>query len=266
MSDHFRDTLGTRLVGGHGKLTEAAATSQWAVCRARRPEAATRLYCFPHSGGAPGEYVRWADDLSGVEVWGIQPPGRGSRFDEPAFTEMTPLVEAIVDQVPFRAPFAFFGHSLGALVAYEVTCALRSRGYPQPERLLLSACAPPHISPTRPPLRELPDADLVDAIDERFGGLPAAVRDEPELLGLLLPAFRADFTVFEMYQHQHHAPLTQPMLVFGGDQDRLAPEQLAQWGTYTTGTFDLRMLPGRHFYLRDEPARGTLLRMIADVL
>jgi surfactin synthase thioesterase subunit len=225
-----------------------------------------RLYCFPHSGGGPGEYVRWADDLPGAEVWGIQPPGRGSRLDEPPFTEMASLVEAIVDQVRFRAPFAFFGHSLGALIAYEVTCALRSRGYPQPERLILSACAPPHASLTRPPLRELPDAELLDAIDDRFGGLPAVVRDEPDLLRLMLPAFRADFTVFELYQYRQRAPLTQPMLVFGGDRDGLAPAQLAQWGSHTTGTFDLRMLPGGHFYLREEPARGALLRMLADTL
>src|SRR5205823_943244 len=91
----------------------------WLVCRQRRPEAAMRLYCLPHSGGSAGEYVRWSDGLPGVEVWGVQLPGRGQRVGEPPLTRMPALVAALVASVPFRPPFALFGHSLGGLVAYE---------------------------------------------------------------------------------------------------------------------------------------------------
>src|SRR2546421_456760 len=102
-------------------MTDVARVStRWLACRERRPDAAFRLYCFPHSGGSAGEFVRWADQMPDVEVFGVQLPGRGGRYQEPAFTRMSSLVEAMVAQVPFHGPFVFFGHSLGALVAYEV--------------------------------------------------------------------------------------------------------------------------------------------------
>lgn len=105
-----------------------APRPRWALCRARDDSAALRMYCFPHSGGSPGEYMRWSDRLPGTEVWGVQLPGRGSRLAESPFTDMPELVDAVVSGLGFTGPYVLFGHSLGALVAFETAHALRERG------------------------------------------------------------------------------------------------------------------------------------------
>ncbi|MFV2013612.1 MULTISPECIES: thioesterase II family protein [unclassified Micromonospora] len=238
-------------------------TSPWALLRARRPDAPTRLYCFPHSGGSPGEYIRWAQRLPSTEVLGIQLPGRGSRLTEKLFTAVPDLVSALVSEFTFTEPFVFFGHSLGALVAFDTARELRARGLPGPRRLVLSACTPPHHGLQRAPLHVLPDEEFIDALSEQFGGLPPAIRSEPELLGLVLPAYRADLEMFERYEYVPGEPLPCPMTVVGGADDYIPSALLADWQQYTTGGFDLYTLPGGHFYLRDEPAQEQLLRVLA---
>ena len=144
----------------------------------RRPDATFRLYCFPHSGGSAGEFVRWADAMPEVEVLGIQLPGRGARLHEPSFTRMEPLVDAIVSEIDFRGPFAFFGHSLGAMVAYEVARKLRDTGRPQPEWIFASASPAPHLPRTDPPIHQLSDDELAGL--DQPGVRHAAGRDHRE--------------------------------------------------------------------------------------
>lgn len=240
-----------------------AGRTPWLISRTPRPAAALRLYCFPHSGGSAGEYVRLLEPLPDVEVWGVQLPGRGSHHERGAIDSMPELVEALVAGTEFEAPFAFIGHSLGALVAYEATKALRERGRPQPEHLFVSACTPPHHRSTRAPLHVLSDADLLDAIQGEYGGLPSAIRDEPELLALVLPYYRADFRVYETYRASSGDPPTRPVTVVGGGADTIPIELLAQWSRHTTGPFQLHRLPGGHFYWRD-PAQGTELASIVS--
>ncbi|MBC3842411.1 thioesterase [Streptacidiphilus sp. 4-A2] len=102
--------------------------SPWLLCREPRPQARMRLYCLPHSGGSAGEFLFWADGLPGYEVWGVQPPGRGERIEEEPYTAMPELVRALADEAEFTGPYALFGHSLGAAVAYELASELRARG------------------------------------------------------------------------------------------------------------------------------------------
>jgi surfactin synthase thioesterase subunit len=237
---------------------------RWLVRRKARPDAAVRLYCFPHSGGSPGEYLRWSDELRGVEVWGVQTPGHGSRLAEPPLTRMRPLVEALLGAATFDAPFAFFGHSLGALVAYEAARTLRALGRDQPDRLFLSAYPAPHLPRAVEDTHALPDLELLEILERQAGVLPEELRADPELLRPVLSAFRADCELFESYRPPADAALDRPLVVLGGVEDREATAGLAEWRRYTTGPFELRLFPGGHFYLREQ--RAALLRLLADAL
>src|SRR5262249_46498083 len=148
-----------------------------------RPAARLRLLCFPHAGGAASAYHGWGAGLpEEIDVRAVQPPGHESRLREPPATSP----EALVDDIPrapgpvLESPFALFGHSLGALVAFELTRALRRQGRPLPERLLVSGRRGPQVAETGPAIDALPDADFLDALAQRYGGIPDAVRRERE--------------------------------------------------------------------------------------
>lgn len=239
------------------------STDQWLLCRVPRPAALIRLYCFPHSGGSPGEYLRWADDLPGIEVHGVQLPGRGSRLGEKPYTDMRELVAALAAELPVRAPYAFFGHSLGALVAYELARTLRERGG-GPGHLIVSAYQAPHLPRQRPPLHALPDAELLEAVLTDNADLPAELRDDPDFVEGVLTAYRADLTVVETYRPTSGPPLPIPITVLGGIDDDGGVGLLADWRTHTTARFVLHLLPGGHFYLRQE--RASVLRLIDQTL
>ncbi|MFB0620864.1 thioesterase II family protein [Streptomyces sp. AGS-58] len=234
------------------------------VCRRRRPDAAVRLYCFAHSGGSPGEFVRWGDELPEAEIWGVQLPGRGSRIDEPGHTRIEQAVAEIVEHAGFRGRFAFFGHSLGALLAFETARVLRDRGLPQPERLYLSACVAPDLPRGVPPIHHLGDRELFAAIQGQYGSLPTEIADDEELLALIMATHRADFEMVDSHRHTPGAPLALPLHVVSGTEDRIPAAALERWRSHSEGPFDLRWLPGGHFYLREQ--REALLRHIRDSL
>lgn len=250
----------------HGQENHESAhvSGRWLACKERRPEAGYRLYCFPHSGGSAGEFVRWADELPDVEVLGLQLPGRGARLNEPAFTRMAPLVDAIATEVAFQAPFAFFGHSLGALVAYEVAKALRATGRQQPDRIFVSACPAPHVPPIGPRMHQLTDDELAAWIHQEYGSLPAEIVENPDLLRMVLPAHRSDFELVETYEYRPADPLGRPLTVIGGIQDDLTESELAAWAQHTDTGWDIERLPGGHFYLREQ--RTELLHLVRDRL
>jgi surfactin synthase thioesterase subunit len=212
------------------------------------------MYCFPHSGGMPGEYLRWSRHLPDVEVWGVQLPGRGSRLAEPAFTGLPELVDAVTEGVDFAEPFLFFGHSLGALVAYETAAELRRRDLPEPEALVLSASPAPRLVPPMPSAEGLDDDELAAMVAKQYGPLPEdGYRDDPGVRALLFGALRADLEIVHTYQASPPLPLECPITVFGGAGDTDPRSALEAWGEYTTGAFGLRMFGGGHFYFREQP-------------
>ncbi|MFP2897744.1 thioesterase II family protein [Corallococcus sp. 4LFB] len=242
------------------------ATSPWLACRIRRPEASVRLFCFPHSGGSAGEYVRWADLLPDFEVWGIQLPGRGARAEEAPFTRLHELVDALVHAVDFGTSFAFFGHSLGALVAFETARRLRDLGRATPDALFLSAAPAPQLPPRGIPPSHLDEDGLLTALEPTYGELIHELREDEELRELLLPGLRADLLLVESHRHEDRAPLPCAMTVTGGTRDDLTLAELEPWHVHTTGPFALHLLPGGHFYLRDPEPKSALLRLIAEAL
>lgn len=244
-------------------VPQQEAGSAWLACRQRRPDAAVRLYCFPHSGGSAGEYVRWSDWLPGIEVWGLQLPGRGPRLAEEPYLCVDALVEAMVDSVAFRPPFAFFGHSLGAVVAFETARALRDRGGPKPEALILSAYHAPHLPSTTPEVHRLPDAQLWPIVERQFGELSPELHDDPDFRQLILAYHRADFEMIETYRYAEGPPLSVPVTVVGGTED-YPEDMLRAWRRHTTGPFAMQLFTGDHFYLRKQ--RDALLRFITSIL
>jgi medium-chain acyl-[acyl-carrier-protein] hydrolase len=234
-----------------------------------RPESAAplRLFCFPFAGVGPSVYRAWPAELGpGVDVCGVAPPGREGRFVEPAFTRLEPLIDALYPAIlPFLdRPFAFFGHSLGSLVSFELTRRLRREKQPLPAHLFVSGRRAPQL-----PIREeryhlLGDEELTATL-RTYNGTPGAALEHAELMELMLPILRADFAVHETYEHVVEAPLEVPISAFGGVGDPTVPaERLEAWTAQTTKAFQLRLLPGDHFYLN--AGRSDVIRAMASDL
>jgi medium-chain acyl-[acyl-carrier-protein] hydrolase len=155
-------------------------------------------------------------------------------------------------------PFAFFGHSMGAVLAREVAGGLARHGGPQPHHLFVSGRRPPWMRDEQTLMHRLSDREFVDEITRRYGGIPPEVLEHPDLMELLLPCLRADIEALETFEPVPSAPLVCPVTAYGGIDDRLAPRaHLDAWRIETTGGFDVRVFAGDHFYL--EPQRAELL-------
>jgi medium-chain acyl-[acyl-carrier-protein] hydrolase len=219
------------------------------------PSATQRLFCFPNAGGGASAYSPWVKALApNIEVYPVQLPGRENRLMERRFTCFAELIEALAEALRphFTLPFAFFGHSMGALISFGLARYLRQEGRPEPEHLFLSAYHAPQI-PHKERLHQNSDAELISKVLELNGTQPG-VLENPELRQLLLPIFRADFAVCETYVYMPEEPLNIPLTVFGGQQDRRVSQgELEAWREHTYHTFTLHMLPGDHFFWRSNP-------------
>ncbi|MEU6911846.1 thioesterase II family protein [Streptomyces olindensis] len=236
-------------------MPERNPAPRWLISRRERPETVPNLYVFAHAGGSVGEYLMWADDLPGLRVWGVQLPGRSSRFAETPYDRLEPLVDDLTSQADFRSPSVFLGHSFGALLAYETARALHRAGRPGPDHLLLSSCPPPHLLGTgregRTPLTDLSDDDLLAAVEERWGPLSEQARTDPGLRRMVLRTLRSDMSVLEAYQHRPGPPLTVPATLLCGAEES-ARLGLDGWSEQLGRVRDRRVLPGGHFYFRSD--------------
>jgi medium-chain acyl-[acyl-carrier-protein] hydrolase len=219
--------------------------SRWLRCYQPNPDASLRLFCFPYAGGSAALFRTWV--LPNVEVWGVQLPGRGDRFSEPPITNITMILDVLIPDLRsyFDRPYAFFGHSMGALLGFEMA---RRSG---PECLFVSGRRAPQIKNAQQ-LHTLSDEAFLLEL-RRLNGTPPQVLENAELMALFLPILRADFAVCETYAYQEAAPLGCPIAAFGGTDDRTEPLQLLQgWRSQTTGEFSLQELPGDHFFLQTQ--------------
>ncbi|MFE6686300.1 thioesterase II family protein [Streptomyces sp. NPDC057743] len=216
------------------------------------PRARLRLFCLPHAGGGAYAYRSWARRLAPhIEVVAIRPPGRERRYGEEPFTSLDRLVPALVRALGpwLDRPHAYFGHSMGALTAFEVCRTARHIGLPQPERLLVSGTPAPQLPRNRPRLHDAPTDAFVQRLRD-LGGTPPEVLADADALSAILPTLRADWSVAETYAYRPGPPLTCPLSVFGGTTDPQATaEELRAWRAQTEGDCTLREFPGGHFFL-----------------
>jgi medium-chain acyl-[acyl-carrier-protein] hydrolase len=228
----------------------------------RRATARLRLYVFPHAGGGAAGYRLdrfFPDDF---EICQIQPPGREDRMGEEPLTSVAEVVDGLLPQLTpqLELPFAFLGHSMGALLAYETTRRLAARGAPVPRELFVSAYRAPHL-PERDPVHHLPDEEFLRRMDLA----DAAVFEDPDLREMFLPALRADVRLCETYAYEPGEPLPCPVTALGGQSDPGVEEaELDAWRRHTAAAFTRHTFPGGHFYLHE--AQGAVADHVVSKL
>jgi surfactin synthase thioesterase subunit len=234
--------------------TEPSRADRWIRRFAPAPDAPTTLVCFPHAGGSASFYAPLARTLApDLDVLTLNYPGRQARRAEPVVDDIAQLADRIAEVLPpfiSDRTYAFFGHSMGAVVAFEVACRLEHAQGTSPAMLWASARRAPSI-PDGTSVHLLDDDSLV-AVMKRLSGTPATLFDEEELIRWALPAVRGDYRAIETYRCVPGATVSCPISVLVGDGDPITSvEQAAAWQRHTAGEFALCVLPGGHFYLAD---------------
>lgn len=230
-------------------------------------KAKLRLFCIPYAGGSTSIFRTWATHLpETIELCPIQLPGRGTRINEVPFKYLPNLIDAIVRAItPYLdTPFVFFGHSLGGLIAFEICHQLRIERSPLPKHLIISGCAAPNLRIKRSTLSTLPKLAFIDELS-LLNGTPKELLINDEMMDLMLPTLRADFSLYESYSYKQRALLECPLTVFGGINDQaINLQQLDAWRDETQNDFSIYQLPGDHFFLHTKEAE--LLTLILQQL
>lgn len=248
-------------------MTAMTNANPWLPWPGTNPDAQLRLFCFPFAGGGASVFRNWSQDLpSEIDVRPVQLPGRERRLREEAYNHLTPLVAAVEHALlPYLTePFAFFGHCLGALIAFELSRKIRASYGLQPVALFVSGHRAPHLPDRFAPVHQLPDAEFAAELRHR-NGTREEVLQNPNVMRLVLPLLRADFAVCETYRYEPGEMLTCPVAAFSGAADpAVLPEELDGWAKQTCGPCAVRVLPGDHFFL--QTARDQLLQILSQNL
>ncbi|MFC4121893.1 thioesterase II family protein [Nonomuraea zeae] len=240
--------------------------ASWTSVPEPRPQAAVRLFCLPYAGGGSVEFGQWAGLLpESVEVVAVNLPGRERRIRETPRTSMDQLVPELADALEpqLDRPYALFGYSMGAWVAFELARQLRRRGVRQPRALLAAAAGPPDQPPAETHY-DAPEARLVSWM-RRLGGSHGMPLDDQRLLDVVLPRIRADLEITDTYRHRAEPPLPYPVRVYTGTDDEVvSPGTAGLWSRQAGGDFSCRVLRGGHFFLHER--RAELLAHIVNDL
>ncbi len=235
----------------------------WFKCIRSLAAARIRLFCFPCAGASAASYLPWAPHVpTGADLFVLQMPGRGERFQETAAAIWEPLIQEMASAAEplLDRPFLFFGHSLGTLTCFELTRELRRRGRPLPRGLFVAGRNAPQTPLCYPPVHLLPDAEFLARL-VALGGIPREVQLEPELIELLLPVMRADMKLDETYAYHSEPPLDCPISALGGEQDlEVSAYDLDAWREQTARKFQLHTFAGGHFFVQAE--RLAILRLM----
>ena len=238
-------------------MLEVYQPGRWLRISQPNSQARLRLFCFPYAGGTASIYRLWHQHLpADIEVCRVQLPGRENRISEVPFTNVQMLAQALVPVLePFLdKPFAFFGHSMGTLIAYELTQQLWQQTGQLPGCLFVSGRRAPNLPAADPPLHSLNrDDEFLAELQQRYNQIPQFVLEDAEMRELFLPMLRADLTMAETYLYLERPELACPIVAFTGESDHHAPRtDMKAWQGLTKDSFNFHMLPGGHFYLNEQ--------------
>ena len=241
--------------------------NSWIRCPKPNSQAQVKLFCFPCAGGSSSAYTKWHNYLpKNIEINLVQLPGRSHRIEEPPFTNFLPLVKTLTSEIkPYlNKPFAFFGHSMGSIVCFEVAHLLQQKYGLSPLHLFVSGRGAPQIPMDNKLIHKLSEAAFIEEL-RRLNGTPEAVLENTELMQLLLPTLRADFALVENYVHSPKHSFGCAISAFGGLQDsKVSRAKLEAWSQHTTSNFSMQMFPGDHFFLHS--SESLLLKSLSQKL
>lgn len=215
------------------------------------------LYCLPCAGASATIYLRWRRLMPAwIEIVPIELPGRGMRLNEAAWNNYPALTHYLSDEIARSAsqPYAVFGHSMGALLAFGIAQQLRQMRAAPPVALLIAGCAAPSRQDSERYSKILTEADLIADLNQQ-GGTPEEVFNSPEFLAMTLDLLRIDYQVCESFQYTRQIPLTAPIHCFGGKSDTtINTASLSAWRQESSQLFTLDWFEGGHFFLRQSEA------------
>lgn len=246
----------------------ASDAEPWIVRSKPRASARFRLFCFTYSGGNSSCFRDWADYLPAwVDVWAVEFPGRQRRIHEKPISQFPVLLDQLSRSLRsyfYDLPFAFFGHSLGGLVCFELAYTIKDTESLLPKSLFISGCNPPDRIKIDEHISKKPDEYIIKKL-RNLQGTPEWVFQNSELMQLILPLVRADYSLIETYPYDPHPPLDIPIYVFGGrDDDDVKPEDLEGWGSFTTSVYRQYLVPGGHLFINS--SKDLVLGKISEVL
>lgn len=226
-------------------------------------KAVLKLLCFPYAGASASVFGSWHRSLpESIEVCAIQLPGRQSRISEPPFTRMSSLIPELGEVVKphLDKSFAFFGHSMGAILGFELTRWLRRKRLALPKHIFVSGRRAPHVPHTGPQIHAMKNQEFIAEI-ARLNGTPSSVLLDPILLELVLPALRADVELCEKYEYKSEAQLPIPITAFYGTEDaEETADVVKEWAAQTNAKFSLYAVEGDHFFMHS--AEEKLLELV----
>ncbi|MES2673572.1 MAG: alpha/beta fold hydrolase [Pseudomonadota bacterium] len=228
--------------------------------------APVRVLCFPSSGGGANVYRPWENQLENVEIYSAQLPGRERRLREPPIESLSALIDCILKEVVALSdkPLILFGHSMGALIAYELAIAMTKRRYRLPVHLIVSAFRSPEKISKSKKLHPLSFDDFIEEI-KNYGGTPPQILENRETMELFMPGIRADFKLHETYVFPGNAPLDIPITTFSGGTDHIVPgSNMIGWNNHTTMNYEHHIIQGGHFFVKENPR--LIFSVMQDVI
>lgn len=245
-------------------IPDFAMTRQWMPSFRTRPEATSRLFCFPYAGSGASVFAAWQRHLpSAVELVALHLPGHEERLRESPFRCLDPLVDALISALApcLDLPYAFYGHSMGGWVAFYLARRLRQARMKKPTHLFVGASRAPQTPSRHPVIHALGRDEFIAHVCERYSEIPAVILNDRDMLDIMIQMLQADFAVFETTEYRAGDPLDIPISAYAGDADQaVTPAEMEGWRVHTRSAFSLEVLPGDHFFLKSG-ARDLVGRM-----